>query len=164
MNDDDTSLADGPIDATDQAALRVLRRHLTDTDAPPAGMLDRIKFAMSVRALEAEVARLISEVDQPAGVRATIYDRTSTLTFSSDNLSIMVSWEDVGNGHVEISGWTSVGSVEVEMRERSCTRTTVSDAQGRFRFESVDRGLVHFVFRRDPADGFAPVITPAVEL
>lgn len=161
--DRESVLAAGPIDAEDTSALALLREAIGEYDPPPPGLVERITFAMTVRALEAEVAEIILG-GVGAGVRSTAYDRASTLTFGSDNLSIMVTLDDLGDGRTRVTGWTSLGGVEVELRERARTRTTTSDTHGRFTFKSVERGIVHFVFRRDPDDGFSPLITPGIEI
>lgn len=161
--DREAILAGGPMDNTDAATLALLRTALEAHDPPPRGLAERISFAMTVRALEAEVAQLTSGRLE-ASVRSTAYDRATSLTFGSDSLSIMISLDDLGEGRTRITGWTSVGGVEVELRERARTRTATSDTHGRFSFDGVERGIVHFVFRRDPADGFAPLITPGIEI
>lgn len=163
INDMDDTSALGELDGTDAVVLDLLRSAIEKADPVPAGMVERISFAMTVRALEAEVAQLISN-GTPVGVRSTAYDRASTLTFGSAGLSIMITLDDLGDGRSRISGWTSLGGVEVELRERAAARTTISDDHGRFSFEAVERGIVHFVFRRDPVDGFAPLITPGIEI
>lgn len=161
--DREAILAEGPLDDVDAATLALLREALEEHDPPPPDLVERITFAMTVRALEAEVAQITSG-SVAAGVRSTAYDRATTLTFGSDSLSVMVNLDDLGEGRTRITGWTSVGGVEVELRERARTRTATSDTHGRFSFDAVERGIVHFVFRRDPADGFPPLITPGIEI
>jgi hypothetical protein len=97
-------------------------------------------------------------------VRSTQYDRAGTVTFSSDQLSAMISIEVVDGGTARVSGWVTSGPTHVELRERSRTQETTTDEEGRFTFTSVERGLVHLVMRRlDDPDG-RPVITPAIEI
>ncbi len=155
--------SDLPLDATDASVLAVLRDVFEENDPVPADLAERSKFAMTVAALEAEVASIVA-ADALAGLRSTDYNRASTVTFASDNLSAMVSIENGRGSRCRISGWVTDVRVEVELRERSRTRVTRTDSEGRFVFESVERGLVHFVLRSLDDPGAQPVITPAIEV
>lgn len=155
-------LAAEPLDDVDLRLLAELRDVSAHEDPMPGDLLDRIKFAMSVASLEAEVAMIVS-TGALAEVRGTDYDRADTVTFASDGLSVMVSIEGAGSTTVDIAGWASEGNVEVELRERGRTRTTRADEEGRFVFGGVERGLVNLVLRREDPDA-APVITPAIEI
>lgn len=161
--DDLDRLAAAELDETDEQILAELRDLWSAADPPPEGMTERIRFAMTVASLEAEVARIVEESLAGAGVRSA-YERASTVTFTSGSLSAMIDIEADEDDRVRISGWVSEASVEVELRERHRSRTTVVDASGRFGFGAVERGLVHFVFRRTDDPGSQPVITPTIEL
>jgi hypothetical protein len=77
----------------------------------------------------------------------------------------MITIELVDGGRARISGWVSAdGPTAVELRERSRTQTTETDADGRFRFAQVERGLVHLLLRRLDLPDSRPVITPAIEI
>lgn len=155
---------DGALDDLDLRALATLRAVWQASDPVPSGLADRAKFAMSVAALEAEVAEITTTTAELAGVRTTAYDRAGTVTFSSDRLSAMITIEVVDGTKARISGWVTTGPTAVELRERSGTQETTTDEAGRFTFASVERGLVHLVMRRlDEPDG-KPVITPAIEV
>ena len=157
------TLAAEPLDAMDLHLLDALRHIHQDLDPVPGDLVDRIKFAMTVAALEAEVAEIVSSATLET-VRGTDYDRADTVTFASDGLSVMVSIEHGATTKVDIVGWVSESGVEVELRERGRTRTTAVDAEGRFTFVGVERGLVNFVLRRGADSGTPPIITPAIEL
>lgn len=168
---DEWGTVSGPVDGEDVAlddldlrALATLRAVWQASDPVPSGLADRAKFAMSVAALEAEVAEITTTTAELAGVRTTAYDRAGTVTFSSDRLSAMITIEVVDGTKARISGWVTTGPTAVELRERSGTQETTTDEAGRFTFASVERGLVHLVMRRlDEPDG-KPVITPAIEV
>jgi hypothetical protein len=162
--DDWGSAADGEIDEQDVRALSMLRTILQASDPVPTGLAERAKFAMSVAALEAEVAEITSTTAELAGVRSTQYDRAGTITFSSDHLTAMITLEAVVGGSVRLSGWVTTGPTHVELRERSGTQETTTDDAGRFTFASVERGLVHLVMRRLDDPQSRPVITPAIEI
>jgi hypothetical protein len=160
--DPEQSLADEPLDAVDLHLLDVLRRVHQDLDPVPDDLVDRVKFAMTVAALEADVAEIVSSATLES-VRGTDYDRADTVTFASGGLSVMVSIEHGATTRVDIVGWVSEAGVEVELRERGRTRTTVVDDEGRFTFAGVERGLVNFLLRRTDSTA-PPIITPAIEL
>jgi hypothetical protein len=161
--DPETTLAGGVLDPLDARVLDRLRHLHELLDPVPADLVDRVKFAMSVAALEAEVAEIVSSATLET-VRGTEYDRADTVTFASDGLSVMVSIEHGATTKVDIIGWVSEAEVEVELRERERTRTAVVDEEGRFTFSGVERGLVSFVLRRRADSSAPPIITPAIEL
>lgn len=156
--------ADGQLDDDDVRTLMALREIWQASDPVPAGLADRARFAMTVAALEAEVAEITTATPQESGVRSTVYDRATTVTFSSDSLSAMITIEAVEDGTARISGWVTSAPATVELRERSRTRETIADSAGRFTFTSVERGLVHLVMRSAHDPLARPVITPAIEI
>jgi hypothetical protein len=162
--DDWDAAADGELDDQDARALATLRSILQASDPVPSGLAERAKFAMSVAALEAEIAEITSTTAELAGVRSTQYDRAGTITFSSDHLTAMITLEAVAGGAIRLSGWVTTGRTHVELRERSGTQETTTDEAGRFTFASVERGLVHLVMRRLDDPQSRPVITPAIEI
>jgi hypothetical protein len=161
---DEDVLAGQPMDADDERALALLRRHLTLVDPVPGDLAERVKFAMTVASLEAEVAHLMAEGSLPATVRKTEYDRATTVTFESEGLSIMVTLEEVDRGSTTVRGWVTSPGDEVELRERNGSATTTADDEGRFVFEGVERGTVHLVIRHADEPGARPVITPGIEI
>lgn len=161
---DENTLAAQPLDADDDRALSLLRTHWTLTDPVPPDLTERVKFAMTVASLEAEVAHLMSDSIEVGAVRTTEYDRATTVTFESDGMSIMVTLEESDQGQMLLRGWVTATGAEVELRERSRSRTTTADDDGRFVFEAVERGTVHLVIRDHDEPGARPVITPGIEI
>ena len=161
MNDLE-DLAQGPMDQNDIEILGSLREMWDAVDPLPEGLTDRIQFAMSVASLEAEVARIVEESEALASVRST-YERATSVTFETSSVSAMLDIDEVGPDTVDITGWVSVKPMEVELRESSRSRFTHTDANGRFEFAGITRGLVHLVFRASEP-GSRPIITPAIEL
>ena len=158
------ALAAEPIDEADLRALATLRSILQASDPVPGGLAERAKFAMSVAALEAEIAEITTTTAELAGVRSTDYDRAGTITFSSEQLSAMITIELVDGTDARLSGWVTTGPTHIELRERSRTQETTTDDAGRFTFTAVQRGLVHLVMRRLDDPESRPVITPAIEI
>lgn len=162
-NDEDV-IARQPLDADDERALDLIRAHLQQTDPVPGDLAERVKFAMTVANLEADVAQLMNEGALAGSVRTTEYDRATTVTFESDGLSIMVTLEDGGRGTTTVRGWVTAPGADVELRERSRSTETRADDDGRFVFEGVERGTVHLVIRHHDEPGTRPVITPGIEI
>jgi hypothetical protein len=161
--DPERALAAEPLDDVDALVLDDLRQLWEGLDPAPGDLTDRVKFAMTVAALEAEVAQMVSSATLET-VRGTDYDRADTVTFASDGLSVMVTIEHGTSTRSDIIGWVNEADVEVELRERGRMRTTVADDEGRFTFTGVERGLVNFVLRRRTDPSAPPIITPAIEL
>lgn len=163
--DDLEALAQGKLDRTDVQILGELRELWTAVDPPPDGLTERVQFAMTVAALEAEVARIVQEGARESAAVRSDYERISTLTFASESVSAMIDIEDGrAEGRRTVHGWVSENAIEVELRERHRSRRVAVDATGRFSFDGVEPGLVHFVFRHTTDGDDRPVITPAIEL
>ncbi|KGN37301.1 hypothetical protein [Knoellia subterranea] len=157
-------LAEQALDAEDLRALGLIRSHLSLVDPVPFGLGERVKFAMTVASLEAEIAHLMSDSLTASATRATEYDRATTVTFESTGLSIMVTLEPVDRDKVRLRGWVTAPGAEVELRERSRSQEAMADDEGRFVFEQVDHGTVHLLIRRHDEPGTRPVITPGIEI
>lgn len=158
-------------DETDETILAQLREVHEVLDAPPADLTDRVLFTIDVAGLDAEIARLQDEQLVGSGARGT--ERTRTISFDADSLTIMITAADTPDGRVRVDGWLApAGPWRVELRvrrERADTPespTVTADDAGRFVFPAVRHGLAQFVVRRRPG-GTGPesiVVTPAVTL
>ena len=160
-------LAAMPVDDADAHLLDVMRGIYEVGDPVPPTLLDRVKFAITLDDLEAEVARLQREaVSELAPARSEDLLKAQTVTFTSETLTTMVTITPLPSGRVRLDGWASPGGgLEVELRVGELTHHTVADEDGRFVFEDVARGLAQFVLR--PHTDGEPgnrVITPAIEL
>ena len=163
--DDLEALATSALDDTDAQILRELRELWTAVDPPPPGLTEKVQFAMTVAALEAEVARIVQEGALESAAVRSDYEQISTMTFASESVSAMIDIEEGGaDGRRTVHGWVSENAIEVELRERHRCRRVAVDATGRFSFDGVEAGLVHFVFRHTTDGDDRPVITPAIEL
>lgn len=156
-------LAAGEIDDVDIATFARMQQMYNRLDPPPPGLVDRITFGITLEALHAEIAE-IQRTDALTGVRSEGVSEAQTITFTSSTLTTMVTISPAGPDNVRIDGWIAPGGgVEVEMRNNDTSRRTVADADGRFVFDEVPRGLVGFVLRA-PGGDIRPVITPSIEL
>jgi hypothetical protein len=169
MSDDQARLEEfegALIDENDLRALATLRRTYEVGDPVPPSLLERVKFAITLDNLEAEVAQLQRDsVQELAGSRSEDLLRAHTVTFTSETITTMVTITPLATGAVRLDGWAAPGAhLNVEMRIGESTRSTTADTDGRFVFDEVPRGLAQFVLREHGAAAAIPVITPAIEL
>ncbi len=171
MTADDSVLAmvaSGAIDASDEEILRRLDALVDAYDPVPEGLVDRIGIALTVEALQAEVARLHLVGDLAASVRSDEASiEAGTITFTTDVLTVMISvhHEDGPSGdEVRVDGWAApAGELTVELHQFGDVLVTTSDEDGRFSFADVERGPARLVLRR-PSEPSVPIVTPQVEL
>lgn len=151
------------LDRSDQLILDRLATMYTTADPVPADLVARTQFAITLDALEAEVAELQRwDTGAMSSARTEAPSDVETVTFSSSALTTMVTISPAGPGRVRIDGWAAPGDgLPVELRLESGSTHTVADADGRFVFDEVPSGLAQFVLR--PVDGSA-VITPSLQL
>jgi hypothetical protein len=142
-------------DETDEMILAQVREVHEELDAPPADLTDRVLFTIAVAGLDAEIARRQDEQLVGSGARGT--ERTRTISFDADSLTIMVTAADMPDGRVRIDGWQHADASE--------SPTVTADDAGRFVFPAVGHGLAQFVVhRRLGAGPESIVVTPAVTL
>ncbi|MGL5853579.1 MAG: carboxypeptidase regulatory-like domain-containing protein [Phycicoccus sp.] len=155
-----------PLDQVDERILREVAELFRAADPVPAGLVDDVKFSLTVQALHAEVAEL-QRVGAEGVLARSEYTETQTLTFSAETVSAMVTLTPVDDATVRVDGWVTGhdGPVTVEARPTAGSRvvTARTDADGRFVLDDLARGLVRFVFRPDDTS-VNPVITLAVEI
>jgi hypothetical protein len=160
-------LAAQPLDAQDEEVLAGLASAYQSVDPMPVGLVERLQFAVSLDALNAELAQLQLSAGELAQARGGEVNQVKTLTFTSDTLTTMVTISAAGPDRVRIDGWLAPGqNAEVELRQLEVSRTITADSDGRFVFDDVPHGLSRFLVRAATVgDGPpTPVITPAVEL
>jgi hypothetical protein len=153
---------DGPLDTQDHALLDELAAVYGATDPPPAGLVDRITFSLTLAGLHAELAEL--QRAEPLVVRGGDDEETvGSLTFSGSRSSLMVTVTPTEEGLVRVDGWVTGGGTTVELVVGDEHRAEVADAHGRLVWTDVPHGMVRFVIRSDEPDGPA-TITPRVDL
>jgi len=161
----------GSIDTLDDAALRGLRTLHEQRDPVPTGLVERVRFAISLDQLEAEVAQLQrsaapelvsrSDLDQVDGAQ-----KAHSVTFTSDTVTTMVTITPVDAASVRLDGWAAPGAgLQVELRVGDRSHHTTADEDGRFVFDQVEHGMAQLVLRPgDSSSGQRPVVTPALEI
>jgi hypothetical protein len=169
-------LAAQPIDGQDLAALDRIAALFDRLDPVPEGLVDRIRFSITLDALHAEIAELQRDNDL-VGVRSIGAADTQTVTFTSASLTVMITISPSGADRVRIDGWVAPGGgVQVQLRlaadtaaagadgAAAETRSTTGDPDGRFVFTDVPRGFAQFVVRQPSGVDRPPVVTPSIEL
>lgn len=155
------ALVPGGADHDDEMLLADLGRIIDLADPPPAGLVDRVQFALELENLDVEVARW-ERASQLAGVRSSVDQ--GTITFTVSDLTVMINLTKTGPCH-RIDGWLVPAGrhgVEVRVAEHG-SRSTEADEGGRFVLDNVPRGTTQIVIS---VAGFGRrmVVTPAVVL
>jgi hypothetical protein len=157
-------LAAESIDADDLRMFSDVARVYRTLDPVPAGLVDRIRFGITLDALHAEIAEL-QRTGGLAGVRTSGATAAQTVTFTSPSLTTMVTITPTSADHVRLDGWAAPGGgVEVELRLVGDTLSTTADANGRFVFADVPRGFAQFLLRPPTGSAQSTVVTPSIEL
>lgn len=148
---------------SDDALLGDLDRLLDLADPVPAGLVERIQFAVALEDLDVEVARW-ERADALAGVRGT---DPGTVSFTLDDLTVMITFTAEVAGH-RIDGWLiPPGEHQVEVRVSGHQSiTTTADGEGRFVLERVPRGTLQLVVQLEQGEGRPSrrVVTPTLVL
>jgi hypothetical protein len=160
-------------DELDEEILAELRAAHDLLDPPPAGLDERVSFAIALERVEIEVARVQQDLLIGSGARSAA-ERTRTITFDSESLTIMVSVAELADGLVRLDGWLApAAGLRVELRLAGAEpRSVRSDEGGRFVFDRVAHGLAQLVVHADggaghgaAGDGAArDVVTPSLVL
>jgi len=157
---------DEPLDQADLALLERIRQLSEIADPMPVDLPERIRFALSLPGLEAEVARLCAEEDQRL-LAARAADQSRTITFGSDSLTIMIRIDSNSDGTARVDGWLDPPQRRtIDLRTPGDALLAVADEQGRFAFSQVPRGSVQLTVRAEPeaAGTVRAVIVPALTL
>ena len=158
------------IDARDIANLGHVRDLFGHADPVPSDLAERIKFAITVHALHAEVAELMdSALQTTRGAEATVEPTpTESVTFTAASLSVMVSVGPMDSDELEdrvrVDGWVTVPGARVEAVTAEGSSSVISDANGRFVLDDLPHGPVHFVVTDPGNDDTRPVITPTIQI
>jgi hypothetical protein len=163
---DGGAAAEEPLDELDLLLLDEIRAAFQEADPMPVSLTERVRFALALRDLEAEVARLTADEGQRVLARGE--EQSRTITFDSDHLTIMIRVDSDQGATVRVDGWLApAASHPVELRTSAGTRTTTADEQGRFAFSQVQRGTAQLAVQlAGPGNGGTgrSVVTPALVL
>ncbi len=158
------------IDARDIANLAHVRDLFGHADPVPSDLAERVKFAITVHALHAEVAELMdSALLTTRGAEATVEPTpTESVTFTAASLSLMVSAGPMDSDELEdrvrVDGWVTAPGARVEAVTAEGSSSVISDANGRFVLDDLPHGPVHFVVTDPGNEDTRPVITPTIQI
>ena len=158
------------IDARDIANLGQLRDLFAHADPVPSDLAERMKFAITVHALHAEVAELMdSALLTTRGADSKVEPTpTDSVTFTAASVSLMVSaspsGQDDTDARVRVDGWVTSPGAQVEAVTTEGSRSALSDANGRFVLDDLPHGPVHFVITDPDNEDVRPVITPTIQI
>jgi hypothetical protein len=149
----------------DGVLLNQLRELWERSDPVPGDLVDRVLFTLDLEDLEFELMRL-GEAAEPVGARSA--ETATTVTFSSESLTVMVTVSVTGETLRRLDGWIAPGAaLRVELRTVRGPRHSLADEDGRFSFDDVPAGLVQLSIQPS-VDGAATlrraVVTPAVQI
>ena len=153
--------AAGVVGPDDVALLEQLATLWARHDPLPAGLAERLEFALTLDALETEVATLTLVDLAASGSRAGQTEAVRTVTFTSETLDTMVTLTDAPDGTVRVDGWIAPGAaMRVEVLLAGSTLEVEADDDGRFVLESVPKGLAKFALH--PAG--RTVLSPTIQI
>lgn len=150
------------LDNVDAMILDLLRETQRRLDPVPAHLVDEIKFALTVRALDAEIAELTSMSLTATRSEPAMAD---TVTFSAGAMSLMITVMPADNDLVRVDAWVTTPHTRVELTIDGQVFDGLADEFGRLAFEAVPHGRASFIMWPDPAgSGPSPVVTPAITI
>ncbi|MGO4601903.1 hypothetical protein [Terrabacter sp. 2YAF2] len=158
------------IDARDIANLGHVRDLFGHADPVPSDLAERVKFAITVHALHAEVAELMdSALLTTRGAEVTVEPTpTESVTFTAASLSLMVSAGPMDSDELEdrvrVDGWVTTPGARVQAVTAEGSSSVISDANGRFVLDDLPHGPVHFVVTDPGNEDTRPVITPTIQI
>jgi hypothetical protein len=149
----------------DAVLLDRLREMWQRHDPVPTELVERVLFTLDLEGLEFELM-LRHDAQEPVGARTA--ETATTVTFSSESLTVMVTVSATGPAARRLDGWIAPGAaLRVELRTVRGIRHGVADSDGRFSFDAVPAGLVQISIHPTPDAAITlsrTVVTPAVEL
>ncbi|WP_033262429.1 hypothetical protein [Amycolatopsis vancoresmycina] len=149
-----------PAGADDRELLAELRQLWTDADPVPPSLAGRVRFAVRLANLEAELTSLPVLLE---AVSARGEGASRVLTFERDGFAVLVNLTAAGTGTVRVDGWLAPPAAhDVELLTTAGPRTTRCDGEGRFVIEDARPGPARLAVR--PAGTGPPVTTPVIEL
>lgn len=160
------AMAGDPLDEADFAILASIREMFQSADPMPADLPERIRFALALRDLEFELARLSAE-DSELALAVRGAEQSRTITFDSDSMTIMIRIDMNSDGTARVDGWLAPPQRRtIDLRTVTDPLTALSDDGGRFVFDRVPRGSTQLVVRaeRGPAGLGQSVVTPTLIL
>ena len=155
--------ADEAVDATDLALVADLARVLDRVDPMPPGIVDRALFALTLEGLHAELMELAWLEEPTLAVRGEQTVQARTITFTSEQVTAMITLSVSPSGGVRVDGWIAPATgFDIELHRPAGVLHARSDDDGAFVLPDVPHGPAGLVLRR--SDGTGPAVsTPVIE-
>lgn len=150
-----------PMDELDDEILEQVQDLFDALDPPPADLTEEVVVAISLAAIDAEIATLQDQSELL--LRTSGAASTDAVTFTGSSVQLMVSTSEDDGDTIRIDGWVTGGGVEVELMRGAESTPAVADAHGRLVWRRVPHGQVRFLIH-PPTSGARPVLTPVIEL
>lgn len=155
-------LAAEPLDEADARLLGEIAAIYDQAEPVPTGVTARMKFALALTEMEAELAQICDLDVELAGARSDV-ETVRTISFTASTVTIVVTISDGAGDRVRIDGWLSPAqALLVQLQAVDESRSGTADENGRFVFEEVPPGLARLVVSGD--SGARPVATPTFHL
>jgi hypothetical protein len=136
---------DGPLDDTDLTILDEVAEAYSSADPMPDGLIDRIRFAVALEEVNAEVLQLIEESELTTSARG---ERGRIFTFSSAILTVMIRVIGITDDTVRIDGWLAPPAAHrITLRSPQARVERTADDEGRFVFEQTSGGLAQLIVK-----------------
>lgn len=155
-----TNTQPGPLDELDASILGRLAALFESMDPPPERLNSDVAFALSLAALDAELATL--QHDTSLLLRAQPATAPDTVTFTSSSVQLMVSVSDDGDDALRVDGWVTGGGIVVELVQDGSRIAETSDVHGRLTWHGVARGRSRFLIHPGLPETRS-VLTPVIE-
>ncbi|HEU5486780.1 MAG TPA: hypothetical protein VFU98_17885 [Microlunatus sp.] len=156
------------LDASDATLLEQIAEAYAEFDPVPDGLVERIQFAITLDALQVEVATLTQLDLAVGGARsaATASETTRTVTVTAESVTTLITISRQPDASIRVDGWAVPGAgLGVEVLLALGSRNTEADDDGRFVFDDLPAGPAKFVLHATDADGAAStVVSPTIEL
>ena len=137
--------AEGSLDDIDLGILEEIEGLYTAADPPSADLVGRVRFALALEEVNAEVLRLQEETEL---VAARGDELSRIMTFSSAILTVMIRVVGVTDNSVRVDGWLAPPAAHrVTARLEQGQLQETADDQGRFVFERIPSGLTQLIVR-----------------
>lgn len=150
-----------PLDDLDLRILGLVGHLYDEADPPPATLVERVQFAIALEHIDEVLTQ------RPVVAAARGEERTRSVMFDGDSLTIMVTVSPLPVGRVRLDGWLAPpGAHPIEIRTGDGPVHTTADADGRFVVGSVPAGLIQLVVRTGGGAEGPPrsVVTPSIEV
>jgi hypothetical protein len=140
------------MDATDEEILNRLRDMYGQYDPVPPDLAHWVAGLVVLGDFDVEICRLTAEL--PALMARGPDSTTTTVTFESSDVTIMLRLDRRADGTLRIDGWLApAAACDIDLRTEVALLSTRSDDNGRFSFDPAPQGLAHLLVRGPTTPG-----------